>query len=441
MGSILALSITVLTILSVVFGLLLGLLRGWRRAALRLGLIILSIILAFAFRNLVTNTILDYEFTLNTSSGVETFTVASYLSAVMGSYMEGVDVASLVLPLIKTLLNVIVFLMLFGVLEFVTWIVFAICKIFVKPKEVKVVNETENGQEVKTVKKPYRLIGAGIGALQGFIVVVCVCVLLTGVIAQSNKIIVAANDLMPSGEESADVVSGEESDDISETLGFDPTEIFDNYLQSGIGKFYNTKPAQGIVTLVSKTKIDGETKTLTGQVDAFATMLKFAGKLGSMDDDLGNIFDAENENAAENIRDFFYELDDLIHGDGVTDETRKTINKAIGSLAESFGDQFDLPIDLTDMDFTDIDFKNEGDLIADLVDYSKSENVTKDEVEDILDKVSKSELVLPILDNSNINLGEKLSDSQLEQVEEILDSMEGVNEDKMEAMRRIFGLN
>lgn len=441
MNNLLTILMVVFTLVPIAIGLLLGLLRGWRRATLRLGLVLLSLILAFALRNVVTNRLFNAEFTIEG----ETFSFVTLISGILGEDMAAMGLTDVIIPLAKTLSNIISFLILFDVFLFITWaIVFPICQIFVKPKVIKDVSVGEDGQKVKVVKKYGRLGGMGIGALQGFIVAAVVCVLLTGVLVQTNKVMVAAQDLMPS--ESVETLPDEDlgHDDMfgGDFADIDVNAIFDNYLQSGTGKFYNTKAAQGIVSLVSSTKIDGEKKTLPGQIDAITTLLKMIGKLEDIQDvDFDAILSGEDPNGSQTIRDIFYGLDDLIHGEGVTDETKETINNVVGSLAGNLGNQFDLPIDLSGMDFTDIDFKSEGDLIADLIDYTKSETVTEEDVQNILEKVVKSELVLPILDNSGVDIGERLNEDQRDTVEEIIDGLQNIDADKLAMIRRIFGLD
>lgn len=462
MGSVLTISMLVLTALTIFFGALFGLIRGSRRALLRLGLVVLCLVLAFAFRNIVTEKIYNAEITIETGStgdveGTEenedaestepttaTISIAIWINNMLGAEAEELGLTDLAVPLVKTALNIVVFLILFGAFEFVSWaIVFPICKIFVKPKVVTEAPASED-ELPKTKRKYHRLAGAGIGLVQGLIVALCVCVLLTGMVVQSNKLLNAVSDMSSSnsGESSEEMLPPEGGEPSNEMIPSEVIEMIDNYLQSGIGKVYNSKAANKFVSLISSTKIDGEKKTLPGQVDALTKLLQLISKMEELGNaDMGNMFKPGSDSSPQTIRDFFYGLDEIVNGEGTTDETKKTINKAISNFAKSIGEQFGLPIDVSNMDFTDIDFRNEGDLLSDLYDYSQSETVTKEDIEDIIDKVTKSDLVLPILANADVNLGEALSDEQLEQVEDILDGLDNVDESKMDIIRKLFGLD
>lgn len=462
MGSVLTISMLVLTALTIIFGALFGLIRGSRRALLRLGLVVLCLVLAFAFRNIVTEKIYNAEITIETGSTgdvegteetedaesteptTETISIAIWINNMLGAEAEELGLTDLAVPLVKTALNIVVFLILFGAFEFLSWaIVFPICQIFVKPKVVTEAPSSED-ELPKTKRKYHRLAGAGIGLVQGLIVALCVCVLLTGMVVQSNKLLNAVSDMSSSnsGESSEEMLPPEGGEPSNEMIPSEVIEMIDNYLQSGIGKVYNSKAANKFVSLISSTKIDGEKKTLPGQVDALTKLLQLIGKMEELGNaDMGNMFKPGSDSSPQTIRDFFYGLDEIVNGEGTTDETKKTINKAISNFAKSMGEQFGLPIDVSHMDFTDIDFRNEGDLLSDLYDYSQSETVTKEDIEDIIDKVTKSDLVLPILANADVNLGEALSDEQLEQVEDILDGLDNVDESKMDIIRKLFGLD
>ena len=139
----------VLIIVPLVIGMLFGMLRGSRRAALRLVLVLLCVVAAFCLRGVVTNAVL--------SMPVDGQTLEQ---AIISQLPE--DAAQLgdnLMPIVRLLVTVVLFLTLFFVIKFISWvIIYPLCKLFVKKARIK-----KDG----TRGKKHALIGGVIGLVQG----------------------------------------------------------------------------------------------------------------------------------------------------------------------------------------------------------------------------------------------------------------------------------
>lgn len=158
---IITLVIIALSILSIGLGLLLGLFRGFGNSLLRLALIVVSIIFAFIFKDTLTNFILNYKIN-------DTTIEQSIISSIPEEYQ---NVSEIIIPILKILAGIIAFLIIFIVLQIITYIVFKILKIF-----------------INKIGKKNKLFGLVVGGVQGVIVALTLCVPLSGLINNVNKI-------------------------------------------------------------------------------------------------------------------------------------------------------------------------------------------------------------------------------------------------------------
>lgn len=351
---------------SLLVGVLLGLMRGSRRSLLRLCLIALCIVLALSLRSFVT----DMIFQINMDVNGTTMTLGDYLNEIIANSLPE-EVQSLgdtvIVPLTKALMGVLVFLVLFIVLQFFTWvIVFPICKIFVKPKKKTDAdgNVVSNGRG-KPVRKKNALLGGGIGLVQGVIVMLCVCIPLAGLFFQANKIVAISNELQETTQEEqstaldlqndavfalAGDLSGssdgtEESSSSTTGSATEPTPSSDgesmdellaqlmdelpaqlsDFSESSVGKFFGEtcKPLFNLISSVSvsSTDDDGEAKTYTitlaGQIETVEKLLPLAKKLMS----------SGSDNALQKINDQFAQLSDAISNCESSEEVLEELKK------------------------------------------------------------------------------------------------------------------
>ena len=413
--------ILIVTITTVAVGLLLGLLRGSRRAVLRLLLVLLCVVGAYFLKDVVTGLLMKTD--------IQGQTVEQMIIGMLPAQMQGMGDA--IMPLVTVIISVVSFLLCFGLLLFVTWaILFPILKIFVKKG-----------------KKKHALVGGIVGAVQGVAVAFVMCVILNGLFVNVGNVMAAMEQEQP--ETNASIFLTAEADgnasgdgqqsaaDISQLI----TSI-NEYKQSGISKMYSKfgDKAFDLVASVKMTNEDGETEkiTLKGQMDAVSGLLKLAKNA----EKFSNINFGTNGivGCADDIKEVFDMLDDI--NKNLNDESRKTLNRVVESVAESMLPP-DLPIDVTVIDFTTVDFAVEGQIITDLSVYaSKTDTITEQDAENIVKKVTESNLIIPLLTSTG-EIDLKLGDEQKAKASEIIAKYETDNTydaSKIAQVKEFFGL-
>lgn len=414
--------ILIVTITTVAVGLLLGLLRGSRRAVLRLLLVLLCVVGAYFLKDVVTGLLMKTD--------IQGQTVEQMIIGMLPAQMQGMGDA--IMPLVTVIISVVSFLLCFGLLLFVTWaILFPILKIFVKKG-----------------KKKHALVGGIVGAVQGVAVAFVMCVILNGLFVNVGNVMAAMEQEQP--ETNASIFLTAEADgnasgdgqqsaaDISQLI----TSI-NEYKQSGISKMYSKfgDKAFDLVASVKMTNEDGETEkiTLKGQMDAVSGLLKLAKNA----EKFSNINFGTNGivGCADDIKEVFDMLDDI--NKNLNDESRKTLNRVVESVAESMLPP-DLPIDVTVIDFTTVDFAVEGQIITDLSVYaSKTDAITEQDAENIVKKVTESNLIIPLLTSTG-EIDLKLGDEQKAKASEIIAKYETDNTydaSKIAQVKEFFGLS
>lgn len=429
-----ALGIIVLTLLPIICGLLLGLLRGWRRSALRFGLVILALILAIALCGVVSSAI------LNMQVPGEEITLREFIVQMLADTLQGIDLGNLGSALAESVLKIIMFVLLFDAALFLTWaIVFPICKIFVKPYK-----DSEGN-----VKKR-RLIGMGIGAVQGLVVGLVFCIMISGLAFQVGKLgnaVVYLNDLQGStAKTSEDSTPSGDSGESSSQAGMEILDMFSEYTETSTGKFYNSFST--IFDAVSRVDLPESDRkiTLSGTVDAVNGMAQMAHQVKQLQDvDFSNLFNFDGDKGdnvdLQKVNEVFEALDS-INGD-LSPEAKETIKDTLSAI----GDSMDLPVDLDfgDVDFDKVEFAKEGEIIGQLVDYAKQDSPSQKDAKDVAEKVLDSNLIVPALQGSNFNAEDVLTEEQRETISDVLDELESdesknIDPDKLQALRDLLGL-
>lgn len=420
--------ILIVTIVTVAVGLLLGLMRGSRRAVLRLLLVLLCVVGAYFLKDVVTNALLQLN--------IQGQTLEQIIIGILPAEIQGMsDVA---MPLVTVIVSVLSFLLCFSALLFVTWaILFPILKIFVKKG-----------------KKKHAFVGGIVGAVQGVAVAFVMCVILNGLFVNVGNVMAAMeNEQQP--ETTASVIflatetdgssSGGGTDDGSQSAAQmqQLAAAFKEYQASGISQMYSKigGKAFDLVASVKMTNEDGEVEkvTLKGQIDAVSGLLKLAKNA----DKLQNInFGTDGiVGCADSIKEVFDLLDDINRD--LSDESRKTLNRIVESVAENMLPP-DLPIDVTVIDFTTVDFAQEGQIITDLSAYaSKTDAITEQDAEDIVQKVTESNLIIPLLTSTG-DIDLKLGEEQKAKASEIIAKYEAENTyeaAKIAQVKDFLGLN
>ncbi len=438
-----------ITGIALVLSVLLGMIRGARRSVLRLILVLVCVVAAFCLKDFVTNTLLTTEIT----TGETTTTIQDY---VLTSLPE--DVSSLgesfVIPLIRIIVGVVVFLVLFWALKLVSWIIlYPICKIFVK----------------KGAKK-HAGIGALTGLVQGVAIALCFCVPISGMIVQVNRVIPMVEELqgstasastddkfafaaeegsVPSRSTSPEGGSEGEGGIISDEV----KQILLGYEETIIGKFYGhtCSPIFDLISGVQVPQEDGTNQkmTLSGQIDAIKAMVDILQQLSETTEKLNNI-DFSNLSSFSELREAFGKLDEITAD--LPQEAKNTINAVVSSAI----DMVPVPDDAADgvaemvagikdtlksTDFTDIEFTKELDVIETITaTIEKGEDVTVDDIAATINSVSESALLVPVLSNVNSDLN--LPNGTKMKLEEVFSELPAdTDQETVAVLKNILGLS
>jgi len=382
---------------------------------------LLCVVAAFFLKDGVTEKAMATE--------IDGQTITQMISGALPAEMA--SATEIVVPIIKALMNVMSFLLIFGVLQFLSWaIIYPICKIFVKKGE-----------------KKHGLVGGIIGTVQGVAVAFVMCVLLNGLFFNIGKVADTANSLGDSaGSVTASAVmsegieeGGDASQQPPQQTAEDSLQIFIDYQNSGICGIYN-KVGNGVFNLVARTSVVDETTqekkviTLAGQLDALKGVADMAKEMQAIQN-----IDFQNgiKGSANDIKAIFDKLD--VINKGLSDESKDTIN----TLVQTVADGFELPVDLSVIDFKEIDFASEGEIITNLAEYSDKDpqTLTATDAENIVQQVVESNLILPLLESNN-DLDLKLPEAQKAMAKDKIDELkeQGVAGSKINSLMNIFGL-
>lgn len=419
-----------------IVGLLLGMLRGSRRATLRILLIILCVVLAFCLKDAVTVGILNAQIDGQTIQQI----IASQLPE------EYASMTDTVMPIIALIVSAVAFLMLFLLLQFVTWvIVYPICKIFVKKARKK-----KDG----TYGRKHGLIGGVIGLAQGAVVAFVLCVILNGLFVNIGNVAEAMsneNGSQNGGNDQAIVLAESEGGQDTSTQPTDPTnmqdmlKMFIEYKQSTACKFvskvsFNNKAFDLVATLKTE---DGRKLTLTGQIDALSGLVKMGKQLSELQN--ADMSGGLSGDTAQQVADIFNKLDEI--NANLSEESKDTINTIVQTVASQLLPDMDL--DLSKLDFKTISFANEGEVITKLSGYKDAdfsdltEEQAKQQATEIVNTVMQSDIILPLLSsNSDFTIG--LAGDNYDLAKNVIEELEQNPEsdkDKIEMLKSFFGLN
>lgn len=438
-----------ITGIALVLSVLLGMIRGARRSVLRLILVLVCVVAAFCLKDFVTNTLLTTEIT----TGESTTTIQDYVLTSLPEDVSGLG-ESVVIPLIRIIVGVVVFLVLFWALKLVSWIIlYPICKIFVK----------------KGAKK-HAGIGALTGLVQGVAIALCFCVPISGMIVQVNRVIPMVEELqgstasastddkfafaaeegsVPSGRTSPEGSSEGEGGIISDEV----KQILLGYEETIIGKFYGhtCSPIFDLISGVQVPQADGTNQkmTLSGQIDAIKAMVDILQQLSETTEKLNNI-DFSNLSSFSELREAFGKLDEITAD--LPQEAKNTINAVVSSAI----DMVPVPDDAADgvaemvagikdtlksTDFTDIEFTKELDVIETITaTIEKGEDVTVDDIAATINSVSESALLVPVLSNVNSDLN--LPNGTKMKLEEVFSELPAdTDQETVAVLKNILGLS
>ena len=404
--------ILLLTAVFLVLGFLLGFLRGFNRSVLRALLVIASLVLAFAFRGVVTNILMGLDI------GGQTLK-----DSLVSAFSDGslpASLQNLVMVLVEIMIGIVAFLAVFFVLCFITWlIVFPILKIFVR----------------KGVHKR-RILGAVVGVLQGFVMAFAFCAPVTGLVVQVDKI----SQLELEGKPVIEI----------------PAEIgIPEYIESAPGKFYNSIGGWFFDMLSSGQTEDGKNLSVEDAVSIVVTVGDIANSVTEVENSM-NVMTQEGAtpqqrvDAMDSLGDSLIAIGESIND--LSDDAKEIVNDVVSSIKDMAGGDLDPAIEeaLNDFDIEQIDIAAAGEAMKGISSYIKK---TSDEFEDQGEVVQADvdKIIGGLADNplilSMVTQGEEVPTMiEIEDEDHKQLFTNAINEttldaDDKDALKKLFGIN
>jgi len=384
---ILSIAIIGITVFFALFGTLFGLKRGAVRSAVRLGIVVLAFLITWLAKGAYVNAILSID--------IEGQTLNEMLIESMGDMGA---LSEIVVLLVESLLGIILFVLVFLALKFITAIIFFVIGFF--------------------LPKGKRGIGTLIGLAQGLLIAFCICAPLNGLFCDVGRVMNLEFDGEP--------VMPEETKEEMVEMGLD----FDGYSESFISKIYSAVGG-GLYRNVASSEKDGVTVSLPGSIEAIETGAKFVEAFMPLTE--------EDDVDEDTILETFKELNDIKNS--MSNEGKEMLNLLISVAMEAAaGEDAELAENLSaafeNVDFAATDFEYEGTVFVTMSNYMEGEASAEDAVKALAD----STFFLPIMEAGlEINGGDfDLGDKEAEFIAAI-DNLE--DEEKAERLRECFGLD
>lgn len=392
------LGVSIVSLWFVLFGLIFGFARGNGRSITRFVVIVLCIVGAFLLREPIANGLMNLKI-----GGT------SLQDSLMQSIQQdSQQMAEVLVRLVKVCFAAVSFVLAFLLLKWLTALIVDPILFAFFPKAGK--EDKKTGK----VRKTKRLLGGVFGLLQGVLIALVVCIPLNGVVTNYYEVLAVTSkttetayvrpvdgvyaDATDNGDGSG-VSDGESGDgqtdggsDSDDQGTADMLAVLEEYVNSPVGKIYN---AIGTVPFdwVGSMEIDGKTYTVSGQMGAFKGLMELANAMGEISD--GGNADMLDPSNTENITKVFDDLDNV--WSGLSEESKETV----AEIAKAASDMTDGKIDLSGVDFVNIDFKKEGEVFANISeiynDVQGKDQASVDDCKRLIDAIAKSDLILPLV--------------------------------------------
>lgn len=409
-----SISIVMLVIggISILFGFIYGIKRGLSKSIVRIIIVAICAIAAFVMREQITNEVLNYPI----DEGKTIIDIISE-SIISGENPNMDGLVDIVINMVKMVVQIITFILTFLLFKVVSMIAYwIITRIF-------------------GMKKPNsRLLGGLVGMLQGVLIIACVLGPVNGLIVNVSSLIDSLSKVEVDGSKIVD-------DNTISVLEGSGLLV---YKDSPVSEVYGVL-GNGIYNEISKVKdengnvidIKSQIEAINGGVQMADTLLDFTNV------DLSNGFTSEVKDELVNV---FNELDEIKNG--MSEESVQELDTLIKDvIAPLVGETIDLPIDLNEINFAEVDFKNEGEIIEtyfDLMERSENEGELDEDlvIEEVVTSLSDSTLILPILTQVVDDLPEDqkptFTEEQKEKIEEVINNLE--NKQNVDKLKEFFGI-
>ena len=462
----------ILGLVGILFGFLYGRKRGFKKSLARLIIVALCILGAFIMRGTITEIVLETP--VEEGKTIIELLTESLISGENGESMQGL--VNVIVNILKMILQIFIFIVTFFVLRIVSMIVYWIVAAVISAKQRGKVREViatdlegfeterklsrkqrrllelvkeeqatsseksdkhENKLVKKTVKRERKKWwGSLVGLAQGALIVTFVVGPLNGLVANVSTLMQSLSSVEIDGSKLL-------KDDMVST--FEEMGLF-TYTDSKLCKLYSVA-GDRVYRSVSEVKgEDGKKVNIKSQIEAVdggVKMVDAVSKLSKVDMENGFTDDVKNE-----LVDIFNDLD-AIKGD-MSQESIEELDKLMKeALTPMLGEaSSELPISLDQINFADVNFAKEGEVITsfyDLIEKTNSdEEINDDElIEEVVTTLSDSTLILPILSQMVEELPEEekpnYSEEEKSQIEDIINNL--TNQENADALKALFGIN
>ena len=421
-------------------GFLYGFKRGFKKALLRLVILGVCVVLSFLYREKISDIALNTP--ISEGKSLLELLTESFSSGENAEQMEGL--LNVITNILKMVIQIFVFIICFYVLKTVSMILYWIFSGIITSREKRKVrnshqvegnkiDETKVKYEVKKNRKKW--FGSLVGIGQGILIIIFVVGPLNGLVVNISSLIKSLSEVEMEGTKIID----------ENTVGvLDNVGLFD-YGNSSVSKVY-TLLGDGVYKEVSKIEDEnGNTVNIKSQIEAIDGGVKMVDVMSGLSNlDTSEGFTADTKDELVNI---FNELDEIkenMSEEGVEqldNLIKDVVSPMLGEAAE------DLPINLDEISFAEVDFSNEAEVIDSfygLMEKAEAgEELDTDEVlEEVITNLSDSNLILPILSQVVEGLPEEeqlnLSEEDKNKVEEIINRLD--NKENADELKALFGI-
>lgn len=375
-----ALGLMVVAAVIIFIGLVCGFKRGLDKSLLRLLFVIAAIVVAWIFREQITEYVLNMDVSGKTLSQ----------TIIDGLPSEYAGFADIILPAIAAFGCVVAFLAGFLVLQFASWIVWLIVGALFRRNNA-------------------RLIGGVIGAVQGAIIALALLVPLNGLILSADKIyqIEINGAQLPATEY---------------------YEYVKDYKQSELSKML-TKFGSGMyLQLSTTTDASGEKVVLDDRLNALVSASKLANEVKNITDDLSGGLSADS---VDKIKKSLANIDAM--KGNMTAEEKAELKKMIAAAA----DELNLPPEIADIDIDKVDFTKEASAVEDAYNFvTESSADLSAAAAKTVDSLLESDLLLSLADGE---ITVTLETDKKDAIGDYLNTLDSsVDAEKIAAIKGIF---
>lgn len=338
-----------------------------------------------------------------------------YVAAVMDAEVDGVGVRALlqeltaeapalsgvIESLAELILGVVLFILVFLVFKFVTFIIFGVLKIFVPKKK--------------------RLLGMIVGLIQGALIAFCVCAPLNGLLVDVAKL--------------SDLDMGDMMDTSAvQEIGAEAKV----YTEGSVSALYTAVGDEFYKALTAKVNEKGETLYFSDYVDATVSSAKLTDVFSSVAElDMSAGLTADNRDA---IQQMFKDLDAITAEMG--ENAAVVVNEIVSAVVSDFGEELPESVKgvLEDFDMTEVSFAKEGEIVMDLYDFLENEE-SEITVTDVVNSLAESDVILPVVESVLAEEETHLEIADEEIKAEVNAAIAGIEDPAVrEQLKNLFGL-